>query len=89
MNSKRPKIIIRAKIHFAVSGNKTKLLSGPIKLPIPGPTFEIAVKVPDNAVIKSSPVKVKLAAPKIVIRQKILIKEVTPNITSSVTGFLS
>ena len=65
-----------------------KLLSGPIKLPIPGPTFATAVSAPDKQVAKSNPVKDKPNAHKSVTIKNIPTKEETLKITSSVTGLL-
>ena len=88
INSKRPKIIAKDKIHFAVFGKRKKLLSGPIVLPIPGPTFATDDKAPENDVVKSRPVKDKHSVVIIVVAQKILIKDMTPIQTSSVIGLL-
>ena len=48
--------------HFAVSGRLPKLPVGPIDLPSPGPTLQIAVAAPDIAVMKLSPRADRLAA---------------------------
>ena len=45
--------------HLAISGRGLKLPLGPIISPKPGPTFEIAVAAPENAVVKSRPVNAK------------------------------
>lgn len=45
--------------HLAISGSGLKLPFGPITPPRPGPTFEMAVAAPENAVVKSSPVKAR------------------------------
>ena len=66
-----------------------KLLSGPIKEPNPGPTFAIAVSVPDNEVTMSSPVNDNPTAQIIVVKKKMVINDITLNITSSVTGLSS
>ena len=55
-------------------------------MPIPGPTFDMADKVPDNDVIKSNPVKDNPKVQTIVDNEKIVKKDKTPNIISSVTG---
>ena len=89
INSKRPNIMTIANSHFAVAGSKIKLLSGPIKCPNPGPTFAIDVKVPDNAVKISKPVNDNPMAQMIVVKKKMVMKDITLNIISSVTGLSS
>ena len=43
-------------IHFAILDNPSKLPSGPMISPSPGPTFDIDVAAPEIEVTKSSPV---------------------------------
>ena len=42
--------------HFELSGRGAKFPDGPMISPKPGPTLDIDVIAPDNAVIKSRPV---------------------------------
>ena len=52
----------KLKLNFEKLGKSLKLPLGPIILPKPGPTFDIAEADPDIAVIKSKPFKDKSAA---------------------------
>ena len=81
-------IIAKDKIHFAASGKRKKLLSGPIVFPIPGPTFATEDNAPEKDVVKSRPVNDKHNVVTIVVAQKMLIKDMTPIQTSSVMGLL-
>ena len=56
-------------IHFEASGNNEKFPLGPIRLPNPGPTFEIEVAAAEIDVVKSKPLKDKKA----VMTKKIVI----------------
>ena len=51
-------------IHFETLGSDEKFPLGPIMSPSPGPTFEIEVAAPEIEVIKSKPVKDKIAVKK-------------------------
>ena len=45
--------------HLAASGSDEKLPAGPIMVPRPGPTLHTAVAAPLNAVVQSSPIRLK------------------------------
>ena len=60
-NSNLPKIIAKLNIHLEISGSNEKFPLGPIRLPKPGPTFEIDVAAAETEVIKSKPVSDKNA----------------------------
>ena len=87
-SSSLPKIIPKLKIHFAKLDNSPKFPLGPIILPSPGPTFEIAVAAPEKEVIKSNPVKDNNIATKKKIKKYKYMKVITEDINDGLILFL-
>ena len=58
--SNLPSSIAKDKIHFAYISIDAYVSVGPIILPRPGPTFANALAEAENAVIKSSPNRLKI-----------------------------
>ena len=68
--SNLPSSIAKDKIHFAYISIDAYVSVGPIILPRPGPTFANALAEAENAVIKSSPNRLKIIPIRIMISDK-------------------
>jgi len=68
--SSLPSSIPTVKSHFAASGNDEKLPAGPMIVPSPGPTLHTAVVAPLNAVVQSSPMRLRPKAIAAIVMEK-------------------